>query len=172
MEMDSGDEQAKLDKAYALAFENEQKIGCCSQCVLAAIQDVLGGIDDAVFKAAHTLAGGGALTTGGTCGALAGGMLALGSHYGRDRAHFAQGQHFMPSYRLGKQLQDRFVAEFGSPVCAEIQKKILGKSFDLWNRDDFKAFEAAGGHLDKCPHVAGQVAKWITEILIKTENDQ
>jgi len=168
--IDSQNMQALIDKAYSLGYEYEQKYGCCPQCVLGAIQDVLGIVDDSIFMASHCLAGGGGLSTGGTCGALAGGMLALGAKYGRDRANFDKGR-FIQSYKLGKQLHDLFVAEFGSPICAEVQKKFMGRSFDMWNAKDFKAFEEAGGHLDKCPKVTGTVAKWATEILIKMENE-
>jgi C_GCAxxG_C_C family probable redox protein len=162
--------QEIIDQAYSLAYENEQKYGCCPQCVLAAIQDVLGNVDDATFKASHALAGGGGLSTRGTCGALSGGMLALSAKYGRDRANFDTG-HFMQSYRLGKRLYDQFVAEFGSPICAEVQTGLFGRSFDLWDGKDFEAFEEAGGHRDKCPSVAARVAAWTAEMLIEAEED-
>ena len=158
------------DKAYTLAYEYEQKYGCCPQCVLAAIKDVLGVGDDATFKASHCLAGGGGLSTKGTCGALAGGMLALSSKYGRDRENFAKGR-FLKSHQLGKQLYDKFVAEFGDPVCGEVQRKVLGRPFNMWDPKDYKAFEEAGGHKDKCPHVAGMVARWTAELLIESEKE-
>ncbi len=158
--------QELMDKAYALAYENEQKYGCCPQCVLAAIQDVLGMGDDATFKASHALAGGGALMTSGSCGALVGGMLALGAKYGRDREHFTSGQN-MQSFKLVKKLYERFVEEFGSPICAGVHTQLFGRSYDLWNKYEYQAFEAAGGHLDKCPHVAGKAAAWAVEILLE-----
>jgi C_GCAxxG_C_C family probable redox protein len=162
--------QEIIGRAYALAYENEQKYGCCPQCVLAAIQDVLGIVDDATFKASHGLAGGGGLSTGGTCGALSGGMLALSARYGRDRAHFGDGR-FTQSYRLGKRLYDRFVAEFGSPLCAEVQTRLFGRPFDMWDAKDYRAFEEAGGHRDKCPSVTGRVASWTAEMLIEAQQD-
>lgn len=165
---DPDSKQAMIEKAYALAYENEQKYGCCPQCVLAAIQDVLGSVDDATFKASHALAGGGALTTGGTCGALSGGMLALSAKFGRDRANFANGP-FTKSYKLSKRLYERFVAEFGSPICAQVQTGLFGRSFNLWDRKDYNAFEEAGGHQDKCPSVVGRVAAWTVEILCEME---
>lgn len=168
--IDQQTEQEIIGRAYSLGYENEQKYGCCPQCVLAAIQDVLGIVDDATFKASHGLAAGGGLSTGGTCGALAGGMLALSAKCGRDRAHFGNGR-FMQSYELGKLLYDRFVAEFGSPICAEVQTRLLGRPFNMWDAKDYKAFEEAGGHRDKCPKVAGKVASWTTEMLIKVSKE-
>ena len=162
--------QEIIGRAYSLGYENEQKYGCCPQCVLAAIQDVLGVVDDATFKASHGLAAGGGLSTGGTCGALAGGMLALSAKCGRDRAHFGNGR-FMQSYELGKRLHERFVAEFGSPICAGVQTKLLGRPFNMWDAKDFKAFEEAGGHRDKCPKVVGTVAGWTAEMLIEAAEE-
>jgi C_GCAxxG_C_C family probable redox protein len=158
-------DQAKAEKAYALAYEFEQKYGNCPQCVLGAIQEAVGPVDDAIFKAGHALAGGAALTGTGTCGALSGGMLAIAAKYGRDRASFGKGK-FLLSYQLSKDLLERFVAEFGSPICAAVQTNVLGRAFDLWDTRDFQAFETAGGHVDKCPRVAGLVARWTAEILL------
>ncbi|MBN2830217.1 MAG: C-GCAxxG-C-C family protein, partial [Candidatus Cloacimonetes bacterium] len=78
----------KLDlakKAYKIAYELDLRYGCCPQCVLSAVQQTIGGIDDATIKASHTLAGGGGLAGSGTCGAIAGGLLAIGAFYGREK---------------------------------------------------------------------------------------
>ena len=97
-------------------------------------------------------------------------MLALSAKYGRDRAHFGKGR-FLQSYELSKQLYDRFIAEFESPICANVQKKLLGRPFNLWDAGDYKAFDEAGGHRDKCPEVAGKVASWTTGILIRLSEE-
>jgi C_GCAxxG_C_C family probable redox protein len=157
---------AALQEVYEIAYEYEQKHGCCGQCVLAAVQDVIGVGDDLLFKASHTLSAGGALTTGGTCGALAGALLAVGSVYGRAREEFADGRN-TESFEKAKQIYDAFVAEFDSPICADIQTKIMGRSFEMWDREGFAAFLEAGGHDDKCPHVVGRAAQMATELLLK-----
>jgi len=159
------DKTQTAKKAYALAYEFEQKYGACSQCVLAALQATVGSIDNEVFKAAYALAGGGAKTGQGTCGALAGGMLAIGAKYGRERADFETVRSTEAS-TLAKILYDRFVDEFGSPICAAVQEAIFGRSFDLWDPEERQAFEEAGGHRDKCPDVAGKAAMWTAEILL------
>lgn len=159
------DKKETLEKAYALAYEFEQKYGSCSQCVLAALQETVGGIDDGVFKASHALAGGTAKTGQGTCGALAGGIMAISAEYGRERADLEAGRSTEAS-RLAKILYDTFVTEFGSPICTGVQETIFGRSFDLWDPEEHQAFEEAGGHRDKCPDVAGKAAKWTAEILL------
>jgi C_GCAxxG_C_C family probable redox protein len=158
----------KAERAYALAYEYEQKHGNCPQCVLAAVQEAVGEIDDEVFKASHALAGGGALCGAGTCGALVGGMLAISAKHGRDRENFGKGR-YLHNYMLGKKLFDRFVAEFGDPTCGAVQTKVIGRSFNLWDKNDYKAFEDAGGHRDKCTDVAGKAAMWTAEILLEGE---
>ena len=152
------------EKAYALAYENEQKYGSCPQCVLAAIHDTFGIASDDVIKAGHALAGGGALAGDGMCGALTGGILALGCQFGRERKDF--GKRNLKSFEVARKLRDRFVAEYEGITCHSVQKKIFGKTFNLWDKDEYKAFNDAGGHTDKCPAVAGNVAKWVAEILL------
>ena len=158
------------ERAYTLAYEFEQKYGACSQCVIAALQETIGGIDDAVFKAAHALAGGNAKTGQGTCGALAGGVMAISAKYGREREDFATVRS-TEAANLAKILYDRFVDEFGSPICADVQEAILGRSFNLWDPDDRQAFEEAGEHLDKCPDVVGRAAMWTAEILLDAASE-
>ena len=139
----SGPNDDVLIRVYDLAFAYERDYGCCSQCVLAALQDELGIGDDALFRASHTLAGGGAVTVSGTCGALAGALLAVGSVYGRQRADFGAGPH-AESFRQGKRVIDAFVEEFGSPLCADVQTRLMGRSFNLLDPADFARFRGSG----------------------------
>ncbi len=166
IEADVAAQGALIEKAYSLAYGYEQTHGNCPQCVIAAIQETFGGIDDAVFKAAHALAGGGALSTAGTCGALVGALLAVSSRYGRDRENFGKGRYLLNN-QLAKRIFDRFVAEFGSPICSQVQTRLMGRSFDMWDGEDYKAFLAAGGHDDKCPAVSGKAARWVAELLVE-----
>ena len=163
-------EQQVLDRVYELAYEYEGENGCCAQCVLAAVQDVLEVGTDDVFKASHTLSAGGALTGRGTCGALAGAMLAVGASHGRRRADFANGPG-MESFAVAKRVYDGFVDEFGSAVCEDVQTKVMGRSFDMWNGAEFEAFLAAGGHDDKCTHVVGTAAKIAAAVLLDAGGD-
>ena len=166
--------QEMIKKAYALGFENEQKNEVCSQSVLAAVQDVMGFEDDATFKAAHALAGGGALTTEGTCGALAGGMLAISSIYGRTREDFSNGENvrfYRQSFKLSRKLYDRFVEKYGSPLCHGVHNCIFGRNFNMWDREEYAAFESAGGHVDKCPGVTGNVAAWTVDLLLEAREN-
>lgn len=156
------------ERAYRLAYEYESKYGNCPQCVIAAVSEVLDLQIDDVFKAGHALAGGVGLAGDGTCGALSGGVMAISYKHGRERKDFTRPRHRrLKSYFLAKELHDRFVEEFGSCICKDIQKKIFGRSFNLWDAEDYEKFKQMGGHTDKCTDVAGKAAKWTTEILIR-----
>jgi C_GCAxxG_C_C family probable redox protein len=153
-----------IRRVHDRAFEYEQKYGSCPQCVLGAIQDELGIITDDVFRAAYALGGGVGLSTEGTCGALTGGVIALGCKYGRSRQNFAKGR-FLKSYEYAKKLHDRFLQEYGSTICRDVHKRLFGRTFNLWDSKEYEEFEKAGAHRDKCPMVVGNVAKWVAETL-------
>ena len=155
------------EQAYKLAFEYEAKLGSCPQCVFAAVKETLSIGDEKTFKAADALAGGGALSTNGTCGALVGGMLAIGSIVGRNYEDFKNGRRVRNVFKYAKKLYDRFVEEFGSCLCKDVQRKIFGRSYNLLDPKDYEEFEKAGAHVDKCPNVSGKVAKWCVEIILE-----
>lgn len=157
-------DQEFQEKAYKLAFEYESKYGNCPQCVITAISEIFSLNLEELFKSAHGLAGGLGLSGCGTCGALTGGVMVLSHFYGRDRKNFEK--RFLKSHKKAKELYDKFVEEFGGCTCHEVQEKLFGRSFNLWDKEDFIKFEEAGAHKDKCPKVTGEVAKWVSEILL------
>ena len=159
------EEDELMQKAYDLGFRYEAERGSCPQCVLAAVRETINGVDTETIRAADALAGGSALSTEGTCGALAGGLLALGACAGRSYASFGKGEKRRSIFKHAQTLYDRFVAAYGSPLCKEVQRNLLGRSFNLREREGYTAFEKAGGHEDKCPGVVGNVARWTVEIL-------
>jgi hypothetical protein len=92
--------------------------------------------------------------------------MALSFFFGRPRDGFGKG-HFSRSYKLAKRLQDRFVAEYGSTLCPDVQTRLMGRSFDLWSKEDYQRFEEAGAHADKCTSVSGNMARWTAELLLE-----
>lgn len=156
-----------IEQVYRLAFKYEAERGSCPQCVLAAIKETLDIGDEATIKAGDALAGGTASSTKGTCGALVGGMLAIGSIVGREYSDFKKGKKKRRVFVYAKKLYDRFVDEYGSPLCCDVQKKIFGRSFNLLDPKEYEEFEKAGGHVDKCPSVSGNAAKWTAEIILE-----
>ena len=167
--MNKNEKEKLLESIYKSGYDYENKYGFCPQAVLAALQDYFGEIDDQVIKANHALAGGGALCGDGTCGGLVGGIAAISCFFGRSRDEFGErsSDNWTGSSKISKKLRKKFIDEFGSVICNDVQEHKMGRSFDLWDPEDYKKFEEAGAHEDQCPDVTGKVACWTAEILLE-----
>jgi C_GCAxxG_C_C family probable redox protein len=160
--MDQDNKTALVEDAATRARDYELNYGSCPQCVLCGIQETLGGVDDATIKAVHILAGGGALTGKGLCGALMGGLIAISAQRGRDRDKLDKGR-YMGNYQKGKELIERFRQEFGGLTCEDLQQQFTGKKYDMWQADQYKAFNDARG--TKCADATGTVTRWVAEMM-------
>jgi len=155
-----------LDKVYKLAFKYEAERGSCPQCVYSAIMETLDIGDKEVVKAIDALAGGTALSAKGTCGALVGGLCAISTIVGRDYESFSKENRIRRVFLYANKLYEKFIEEYGSPVCEDVHLKLFGRSFNLMDKKDYEEFEKQGAHVDKCPVVSGKVARWTAEIII------
>ena len=160
--MSEMDKAALADEAYRKARQYELDYGSCPQCILKAIQETVGGIDDATIKAAHGLAGGGGLAGAGTCGALSGGLLALSARYGREHDRMDKGR-YLNNFKKGRELVERFRNEFGGITCEDLQRRFTGRSFDMWSAEGYQAFNQARG--ERCAEATGTVTRWVVEML-------
>jgi len=161
-----GEKEELMQKAYDLAFKYEAEIGSCPQCVLSAIFETLEIEKPDTIQAVDALAGGTALSTEGTCGALIGGLVAISTLSGRTYENFKKGDTKRRVFRYSKKLYDKFIDEYGSPICKDVHKKLFGRTFKLLDPQEYQEFEKAGAHVNKCPEVSGKVASWTVEILI------
>ena len=154
---------------YKIGFRYEKEYMGCSQCSLAALQDVLGIRNDDVFRAASGFAGGSGLTTVGPCGAFVGGAMIIGQLIGRERKDFDDVEDTRrKAFEAVEELIKRFEEEFGSIICKKVQEKVFGRSYALLDPEDFERFEEDGAHIDKCPHVVGRGSQLALEVLIKS----
>ena len=160
--MSTDDKQALAQQAYDKALKYELDYGCCPQCVLAAVQETVGVVDDSVIKASHGLSGGGGLSGKGACGALTGGLVALSAKRGRDRDKLDKGR-FINNFKKGEELVERFQAEFGGVTCEELQQQFTGRTYDMWKAEEYQAFNDARGH--KCALATATVTKWVVEMM-------
>lgn len=160
--MDAINKVALTEQVYESAVCYELDYGCCPQCVLTAIQEAVGLVDDQTIKASHGLAGGGGLMGQGTCGALAGGLMALSVKRGRDRDKFGKGQ-FINNFSKGRELVEKFREEFDGITCEDLQKNFTGQTYDMWDAKEYSKFSKARGM--KCAHASGTVARWVIEML-------
>jgi C_GCAxxG_C_C family probable redox protein len=155
------------EKAYKLGFEYEKTYRGCSQCTIAAIQDVLGIRDDSVFKAGTGLAAGGGLTGIGVCGGYVGGVMVISQLLGRERSNFEDPERIrFKTFDLAKRLVDEFVHEFGTIICRDIQTKKFGRPYYIKDPEDFEKFEEAGAHDDKCTDVVGKAAQMAVRLIL------
>ena len=138
--------------------------------MVAALQDAFDLRNDIIFKAATALAGGGARAIDGSCGAYTGAILFFGSIVGRERNDFKdEAKVRLQTHDLAKRLHDKFIEEYGSVVCQNIQTKTMGRSYYLIDPDEYKKFLDAGAHDIHCPDVVGEAAKWAAEILLEAK---
>jgi C_GCAxxG_C_C family probable redox protein len=156
------------DKAYQLGQEYEQTYKGCSQSAVAAIQDALNIRNDDVFKAATGLAAGGGMCIDGSCGAYAGATMVLSSLLGRERDDFEdRAEVLFKNFALIQKLREKFIQEYGSIACFNIQTRMFGRPYYLADMDDLNRFEEAGGHDERhCPEVVGKAARWAAELII------
>ncbi len=161
-QIEPGSRAKLLDRVAWAAYYNDRVYEGCSRSVLYALQGHLHLEDAGALKASTALAGGIA-RMGETCGALIGGVMAIGLVLGRE--DLADIQAYRDTMAASYQMYDRFKEEMGSTTCFEIQKKLFGRSFDFKRDEDAEEWYKAGG-LEKCPLVCGVAARIAADIII------
>lgn len=158
--------QNNFQDLYDVGFEYEREYRGCSQCIVGTFVKVL-ETDELSFLLASGHAAGIGLTTEGPCGAFTGGVMIIGNYFGRSFKNKEEIEKLRYCSKLVREFREKFIEEYGSTRCKEIQSHIFGRSYNLLDTDDFAAFEEAGAHVDKCPDVVGRAAQWVGEILLE-----
>lgn len=161
-QIEPGSRAKLLDRVAWAAYHNDRVYEGCSRSVLYALQGHLHLEGGGALKASTALAGGIA-RMGETCGALIGGIMAIGLVLGRK--DLADIQAYRDTMAASYQMYDRFKEEMGGTTCFEIQKKLFGRSFDFKRDEDAEEWYKAGG-LEKCPLVCGVAARIAADIII------
>jgi C_GCAxxG_C_C family probable redox protein len=164
-----------LEKVGELGACFEKYSGSCSQCTAAALREVL-GFEDVVVRVATSSCGGQAGLSTGACGGVIGGTIVLDYYLGRP-ADMISATHVIPqgmeelsrAVEAARSFGDKFIRHYGSILCPQIQARIYGRSFNLQDPADWKAFEEAGAHTDptKCMSVVANAARWALETLVE-----
>ncbi|MFC1916023.1 C-GCAxxG-C-C family protein [Chloroflexota bacterium] len=164
----SKEEQKELiSKVEKLAHDTEVTYWACSQAVLSALQRCLDIGDGGAFKAATSLTGG---VTQGTeaCGALVGGVMAIGLAYGRAKYTEGKTAHeeheYMESLLRTQKFCGRFKGKFGSLRCCDIWGVVRGPDYKKYDR--FNTLESFLDH-DKCGDVTGPAARLAAEVILE-----
>ena len=155
-----------LNKAFENGKRHEMESGGCPQCTIAGIFEALDIENDDVFRAATGLADGVGLTGDGHCGALSGGTMAISYLFGRKKEDFPKMMKQMKACILAKKLHDQFVEKHGTCRCADIQNKLVGRFFNLYDPAEMEAAMKAG-MMDKCSTVVGETARMATKIILE-----
>ena len=102
--------------------------------------------------------------TGGTCGPVTGGLMAIGLHFSNtDMTNFEDRSHYVAAHKF----LDRFEEAFGSLVCPGIQEFILGKYMDpMASPENREAFDKAHAR-EKCPLAPGMGARIAAQVIIE-----
>ena len=125
---------------------------------------------DEVFKAASGLSGGiGGMRS--ACGALTGGCLAIGLKYGREVSDLKKPvQEAIDSALVASELVGKFYKwfehEFGSVICGDIRKSLIGVNLDARIPWEKEMSEELGLH-ERCCELAGKTARRVAEILMR-----
>lgn len=157
-----------VEKAYKLGYEYEKTYRGCGQCIIVALQDTFNMRNDGIFKAATGLAGSAGMLCDTGCASYIGGAIFLSSLIGRERSNFTdpEGIRFK-THELVRKLHSKFIAEYGSAICRDIQMKLFGRYYYMPDQDEFAKFDNAGAHTTVCPEVVGKGARWTAEIVIQ-----
>jgi len=157
-------EQA-MEVAFQAGFEGERERFCCSQECFHGVSKALGIKNSLIFRCLSAFEGGTAITTEGTCGAVAGAMAAFSYFFGRTYDQWEEKNMVCDSSFMGQELIKRFKARHGTIICGDILEKKMGRRFDFSKEEELKCYEEMGGHAKVCPTIVGVAAAWTVGIL-------
>ena len=159
--------RAKLIDAVSVsAFNNNRTYEGCARCVLAAIHEHLRITSPEGFQQctkSSTALSAGVARMGETCGALLGGIMALGLEFGSENMSLFD--RYTDTMRISRNLFRAFTDHYGTAKCADIQERLLGRRYDFFNEDDREAWYRDGG-LEVCPGVCALAAGLTAEIIL------
>jgi len=127
-----------VEKAASLFKEGYN----CAQSVLLTMQDFWNEKEPLEPKVASAF-GGGIGGRGSLCGALTGGVIAIGQKYGSNKPIDKEREK---AYFLALKFYDRFQKEFGSVFCRDL----IG--YDLTDPKERKKARDSNVFLNKCVH--------------------
>ena len=157
-----------LKRAYAVGFEFEKKYHGCAQCTIGALYEIFPELKNKdIFRAASGLGAGVGLTGKGHCGGLSGAVMVLSQLYGRELEEIddPEKKRYV-AFQLGQRLVQKFLDEYGTVICQEIHRKLMGRDFDLWDQKDKQSFEHGGAHDRICPSLIGNAVEWAAQLIL------
>jgi C_GCAxxG_C_C family probable redox protein len=149
------------DEAHDLEL---RYFGCGPMTLLGAFR-ALGLEDEGALRASMAMVGGMA-GNGETCGALVGALMVVGYVYGRRKLVRATPETEGPVLELGSRVIDRFRSEFGSINCRDIQRRLIGRAYNLRDTEEVEELHSSRG-VEVCAEVIGRAAEIATEVVLE-----
>ena len=119
-------------------------------------------MEESLFPGLALLSGGVGMTGDGSCGAVTGGVLAIGMALGISREKLMDSGVRRMAYDTAQNaILDKYYAKYNSLLCKDVQRKHFGKAWDLTVPEMSEEFlrESHG-----C--VIGQTIMWATECIL------
>lgn len=155
--LDKYDEKSEfVEDLRKRTFDTEMKCHGCAQVIVQTFLDIFEENNTPVSMASSPFAAGLALT-GNNCGALIGGLMALGLVYGRKDV--AEG---MEGILAGIRPMRKLVKYFGETYLNLDCRDITGT--DLADPEKATAYFESGG-LEKCANMLADVAGFVGDII-------
>ncbi len=156
--------------AEELGKEYEAKYKGCCQATFLAVADALraGGLDifpkemeEKIYSGICLLTAGVCMTGEGTCGAVAGSVMAYGMARAVPQHTDDPGAGRDAAIGIRDTLLKRYYDTYGSILCKDVMRKYFGKAWDLVSDEMTKEFLSI---TDGC--VIRQTAGWATGIIL------
>jgi C_GCAxxG_C_C family probable redox protein len=158
-----------IDRVSKKAGDYEELSLNCAQGTLQALQEEFNLGDSSVLKAATWMPG--LVSRKETCGALLGGLMALGLAFGKGSLRDPSYQtpegtrKYWENKKRAWRFCEAFRRELGSTMCGDIRKQIMGRDYDTMNPEELNEFIADGG-VKKCRLPAETAARIAAEIIL------
>lgn len=149
-----------LDEIESTAYNylSSGSTQACSQTVLLTLQEkYYGEVNEQMIQACGPMAGGSRV--GSLCGALVGGLLAIGMRYGTPYERLYDEETHLASYEKAKVFYKDFEEIAGSWYCPNIV------GYDLDIPEEREKWIENNGKIE-CAKLCGKVAKKTAEILL------
>ena len=159
--------QEIVDRAVDTAKKTQIRDDLCSRSAIFGLQSVFDFIPDSLVTASASLAGG-CGSASGSCGAYCSCLLAVGLKFNSTMEEEARDpEAFVKKTAAAfNEYRDRFRAAMGTTLCPEIQEKIFGRSYKLYEPDEVQEYLSLPGHAEKCAEVVGTATRLAAEMLL------
>jgi len=166
---DTESREQLLDRVQMDAAQLQRSLHYCTRCVLLAVGRNLELADDERLELALKTAiplSAGIAGTRNQCGALVGGVMAIGLGLVKHDARTMNPDMPSPAMATAKRFYRWFEREFGHANCYDLRDIHLGRYFDMADPEETRKFEVAGGY-ELCAGLVGKAARRAAEVILE-----